>query len=404
MRNFIVVFCTSILLFLLPAVVLANENQKDQKEEKRGLVGGLLHQAKDTVDKTVKSTGDLANETVKFTGDTVERTVDFTSGTVNTLADPNQKRPVKSVVENTTNFVGETMESTVPVVGQTTKTVQTVTNETVKVTKTLPKVPVVTQVVDKTTETVNKTTEQVKETVDKTVGAVTETVSKPLKKQPVNETPSVVEVKPTEQPSQKPSVEQPKRPAVIEKPREEQDPVADGNPSEIPSSGKRLEAKPENDNIKRSPVKENIEEDLIVSIEQVVSKETEQSSTYSVQGVKRIEEQFTMERKDKQTETSSTNSKAMNNNSNQAFPLKPSNRSSWMSDVQLITGSSSIRVSASSVSSGISGIGAVLADDWLMKTEIIRQKWYSEDILGTLQWSHAPPGQPPQSTPFLYVI
>ncbi|MGN7407957.1 hypothetical protein [Sporosarcina sp. SAFN-010] len=395
MRNFLVVLCTILFLLVMPGVGYANENPQDSPEEKpkRGLVGGILNQVNDTVDKTVKSTGNLVEETVKFTGNTGERTVGFTTETVNIVADPNQKKPVKAVVESTTNFVGETVEKTVPVVEQTTKTVQTVTNETVKVTKPLPKVPVVAPVVDITTETVDKATEQVKKTVDETAGTVADAVSKPLKKEPVKDTPPVAEGKPIEKPNLEPSkgqnlpkeppsieqVEQPSRPAVTEKPREEQFLAADKDKG-----------------------------DSLVSKETAADKDKELASSHSIQGAKPIGEQFAMERKpvldDGQAEVPSTTRESMKTISNHAHPLKPSDRSSWISDFQLITGSSSISVTGISITSGMSAFGAVLADDWLMKAEIVRQKWYFEDILGALQWSHAPPGQPPQSTPFLYMI
>ena len=418
MRNFIVVLCTSLFLIVMPSVGYANETPQDRPEDKpkRGLVGGLLNQVKNTVDKTVKSTGELVDETVKFTGDTVERTVDLTTETVNTVVDPKQKKPVKTIVEKTTNFVGETVEKTVPVVEQTTETVQTVTNETVKVTKPLPKVPVVTPVVDKTAETVDKATAQVKKTVDETAGTVAETVSKPLQKQPVTNTPSVSGEKINQDLSKDPSgeqMEQPSRPDVTEKPHEEQFPAADENQSEIPggtrpSQEKLPEQKPETGNETKSPAKNNVKDDSAISKEPSVSTEIEQVSTYSTQGVKPIEEKFTMARKalqeGKQLKVSSKKSESMKTTSNDAYPLKPSGKSSWISNVQLITGSSSISVPAPSISSGMSGIGAVVSDGWLMKAEITRQKWYLEDIIGTLQWSHAPPGQPPQSTPFLYVI
>ncbi|WOV84898.1 hypothetical protein PGH26_02950 [Sporosarcina jeotgali] len=417
MRNFIVVLCTSLFLMVMPSVGYANETPQDQPEDKpkRGLVGGLLNQVKNTVDKTVKSTGELVDETVKFTGDTVERTVELTTGTVNTVVDPKQK-PVKTIVENTTNFVGETVEKTVPVVEQTTKTVQTVTNETVKVTKPLPKVPVVTPVVDKTAETVDKATAQVKKTVDETAGTVAETVSKPLQKQPATNTLPAVGEKPNQDLSSDSSggqMEQPSRPIVTEKPRQEQFPAAEENQSEIPggtrpSQEKLPEQKPEADNETKSPAKNNVKSDSAISKDPAVSAEITQVNTYSTQGVKPIEEKFTVERKalqeGKQQKVSSNKSETRKTSSNDAYPLKPSGKSSWISNVQLITGSSSISVPAPSISSGISGVGAVISDDWLMKAEITRQKWYLEDIIGTLQWSHAPPGQPPQSTPFLYVI
>ncbi|WP_191691541.1 hypothetical protein [Sporosarcina gallistercoris] len=411
MRNFIAVLCTSVFLIVLPTAVHANENPEIQKEEKakKGLVGGLLQQVKGTVDKTVKSTGELVEETVKFTGDTVDRTVNFTTETVNTVADPKQKKPVKTVVENTTNFVGETVEKTVPVVEQTTKTVQTVTNETVKVTKPLPKVPVVTPVVEQTTQTVEKVTEQVKKTVDDTVGTVTETVSKPLMKKPVEGTPPVAEEKPNQGSSQTSPTEKPDQPNVTEQPSEDRYPTAGENhagtpEATVPSEGERPEAKPEVDIQGESPVKESVKEDTTVSKGHAVNKESEEINSASAQGAKPIEDQFTMERKGKRTKTPSTDSKSLETMSSQAFPLKPSTRSSWMSDVQLVTGTSSIHLSTSSTSTGTSGFGAILADDWLMNAEIVSQKWYLEDILGILQCSHAPPGQPPQSTPFLYVI
>ncbi|WP_039042363.1 hypothetical protein [Sporosarcina sp. ZBG7A] len=148
--------------------------------------------------------------------------------------------------------------------------------------------------------------------------------------------------------------------------------------------------------------------DSAISKEPEVSTEIKQVNTHSTQGVKPIEEKFTMERKalqeGKQLKVSSKKSESTKTTSNYAYPLKPSGKNSWMSNVQLITGSSSISVPAPSISSGMSGIGAVVSDGWLMKAEITRQKWYLEDIIGTLQWSQAPPGQPPQSTPFLYVI
>lgn len=413
-RNFIVVLCTSFFIILLPTAVHANESPETQKEEKvkRGLVGGLLQQVKGTVDKTVKTTGDLVEETVKFTGDTVERTVNLTTDTVNTVTDPKQKRPVKAVVENTTNFVGETVEKTVPVVEQTTKTVQTVTNETVKVTKPLPKVPVVTPVVDKTTETVEKVTEQVKHTVDNTVGTVTETVSKPLKKEPEKGNPQSAEVKPveeagqTQEPSPTLPAEKPNQQVVTGKPSQGPSSLPEVNEPEtkLPSEEKRPEAKPDVDRQGESVVHESGKGDSSDSMEVEVSHVTERPDSQSLQNAKAMEDQFSMERNAEQTKPASTDSKTLKTISSQATPLEPSNGSTLMSDVQLITGASSINVSAPSTSSGISGFGAVLGDDWLMNAEIVRQKWVLEDLLGMLQCSHAPPGQPPQSTPFLYVI
>lgn len=409
-RNFIVVLCTSIFLIAMPIVAHANENPESQKEEKakKGLVGGLLQQVKGTVDKTVKSTGDLVEETAKFTGDTVERTVNFTTETVQTVVDPKQKKPIKTVVGNTTNFVGETVEKTVPVVEQTTKTVQTVTNEAVKVTKPLPKIPVVTPVVEQTTQTVEKVTEQVKKTVDDTVGTVTESVSQPLKKKPVESTPPVVEEQLDQGSSRVPPIEKPNRPNGTNQPSEEQDPSVDeshtGTSEEhLPSVGKRPKVEPEVNLQGEIPGKERVTEETTASIGYGVNTQTDQAITTSMHGVQSIEDLSAKKQKTKQVKNASADSNSLKTVSSQAFPLKSSAKTSWLSDVALATGTSSIQLSTSTTSTSTSGFGAILSDEWRMNTRTISQQWDMEDILGKLQCSHAPPGQPPQSTPFLYV-
>ena len=406
-RNFIMIVCTCLFVIVLPQVVHATDHEEGESEEKpkKGLVRGLVHQVKDTVEQTVQSTGDVVEETVKFTGDTVERTVNMTADTVKTVVDPKQEKPVKTIVDQTTQFVGETVESTTPVVKQTTQTVQTVTNEMVQVTKPLPKVPVVTDVVDKTTETVVGVTDQVKETVDKTVSTVTETVSKPLKKpdedtQVVEEKPvrqPSVDTKPIEKPSNQPSVtEKPVQDniPVVTKPVQQEKPVAEKE--KVVGSTVVTEAGAE-----ESPATPF---EKATSRDEVEAEESQKKQSYSAEFVQPMSEAFTMERKVVQDREVVLNlDKAVRNLSSQAFPLRPSANQFKIANVQLITGASST-VSASSASSGMSGIGAILGESDWMFAKSKQHKWYLEDSIGVRQWSHAPPGQPPKFAPFLYVM
>ncbi|GEM_PF-5651370 len=433
MRHVVAVLCTSLLLFCLPGAVMADDGEeKEPAKERKGLVGGLLNQVKSTVDQTLTSTGQLVEETVKFTGDTVDRTVTFTEDTVKTVTKPSGKRPVKEILENTTNLVGETVESTVPVVEKTTETVQKITEEAVKVTKPLPEVPVVTPVVDKTTETVTGLTGKVTETADETVGAVVETVAKPLKK-PAPEKPSVEEETPSAEvpePSVPGNSDQPAKPERPSAPAEQ--PVV--KPEEKPQNGgadkpeaskpSRPESSEPSDGLEmiipaiplekpeKTPAVSRTDNDLSTDEDGAADADStdvtelrDHAAEAPADQVMPLAESFLMDTSGQAapSEKQTVTAKQSQEISTSAIPLKPGSSTTWKPAVEWVTGSSSISISPSvSVSAG-GGISAVPADDWQMAVESIRQKWYLEDIVGALQWTHAPPGQPPQSAPFLYV-
>ncbi|GKV69305.1 hypothetical protein NCCP2716_18030 [Sporosarcina sp. NCCP-2716] len=435
MRNAFAVLCTSLLLFCLPGAVLADDGKETEPaKERRGLVGGLLNQVKSTVDETLTSTGQLVEETVKFTGDTVDRTAKFTEDTVKTVTKPSGKRPVKEIVENTTNFVGETVESTVPVVEKTTETVQKVTEEAVKVTKPLPKVPVVTPVVDKTTATVTDLTGKVTETADETVGTVVETVTKPLKK-PSAEKPTVRPDEPSaEEGAPAPSVPgKPDQPAKPDQPSTPAEPPT-VKPDEKPQNGRPVKPEaPETGKpvLPESPGADEKAEEIIPAIplekpQKAPAADATNNAVSSVEGTETADSRTDVEQsRDYNTDAAAdqvlplAESFSMESSgqavkaeervvqsdevTTAAVPLKPETSAKWKPAVEWVTGSSSVSITPSvSVSAG-GGVHAIPADDWQIAVDNIRQKWYVEDIIGTLQWVHSPPGQPPQSSPFLYV-
>ncbi|WOV88180.1 hypothetical protein QWT69_03375 [Sporosarcina oncorhynchi] len=389
-----VLFC---LVIVSTEVVHAEENG----EKRRGLLGGLLEQVGSTVDETVNAVGGLVGSVVEGVDQTVDDTVSFTTGTLETLVDPNEKKPVSKIVENTVDHVGKTVKNVEPVLKNTTQTIDTVTTEVISVTEELPEIPVVKPVVDKVGKVVGKTTGTLTETIDNTVDETVETVQElPIIIEEV-EKPIIAERKP-EIPQVSEPVEHGKAPA---EPANAELPVQSDMPQKVEKPVKTETIEPV----------EQIETERIERITENTTKQAAEQEVFDRKTEPFVEEAIAEIPNASLTQTkapATTNVPAMKNTASMEkaksfepqLPMIPARmKFIWKENPVTMTTSTSSISTASVTSAGFTDFVQGVFN-WLDRQALLegRQWIHSSEIMRN-QWTHAPPGQPPQQTPFLHI-
>ncbi|WP_153721996.1 hypothetical protein [Sporosarcina cascadiensis] len=334
----------------------------------------------------VSNTAPVIEETVSFTVDTLNRTAATVHKVVQNVTTPTEK-PIRQTLKDTAALINETLSGTVPVVEKTTDLVKDTLQEVTQTTEKLPEIPVVTPVVGQVTEHLNGQDDQVKDVTDQTV---TETVGQ------TNEIIQPAVGNPQYKPSEKPSsATQPVKPADQVKPAEkaEQIPMVPVQQSTVHSQ-------------------QDTEKLVNESSEKLVKEEIEKKAA-GKNVLQRLEafELFTEQQERApvlsdssfRVELSEMNAEDRQNQVTGQLipPVKENQASAAETPAIVVTSSSSTAVSAANGSH--IDVSAGLWSEQLQAVRTISTRWYAEHILGKLQWTHPPPGQPPQATPFLYV-
>ncbi|MEK3936712.1 hypothetical protein MKY41_15505 [Sporosarcina sp. FSL W7-1349] len=351
----------------------------------------------------------VVDETADFVQGTAERTLDFTTDTLREVGTP-YEQPVRNIVSSTENFVGETLESTVPVVETTTETVQTVVEDVTAVTDIAPNVPLVTSVLEETTSGLQEVVGHTREAVDETVSTAVKGVAAPLKstgaeREPVEqmpqpEQPIVAENENADagQPEQKMQIDELDSPDT-------QKATSNSGSSSIPAV-KPTEMKEVETAMEMVPA---VRTEPPASIEEAPKTEIPEKVAETVNADADTEE--TIEPFDAvEPTTASGNSAGKQTEASKIHPMNeplpegaPGERIPNFT-VSVSAGSSSITLIPASPGGTHAdlGVNAMLADSlhWLLP---IKPRWNRQNERIWTQWTHAPPGQPPQTAPFLYV-
>lgn len=344
-------------MFIASEAVVHAEGVGDHRT---GTLSGILEKVESTVTETTESVGDVVGSAVEGTDQTVQDAVTFTKGTVETLVDPTAERPVSEIVDHTIEFVGETVDNVVPVVEDATETVQTVTSGVTGIVEDLPEVPVATPVFDEVGKVVNKTTETVNDTFE--VAEVEETADS-HGKVIENETP----VLPQE-------VDTPSRDSQTDKVIEQ--PVIDTR-QEVENA----------DPISAIDFPENAESTAQIVVEEETFISNEAPLETVADPVKRV---VSVAKIKKETPAKQETP---------AVPIQSSTQRDGI-PIAITTGNTSV-VSPFVAHSGNADVVAGIVDEYSMLSYLSSRQWIHSDEYMRIQWVHAPPGQPPQSTPFL---
>ncbi|MBD7984867.1 hypothetical protein H9649_09750 [Sporosarcina sp. Sa2YVA2] len=407
------------LLLVSTKTVQAEENGK----QRRGLLGGLLQQVESTVNETVNAVGDVVGSVVEGVDKTVEDTVSLTKETVETLTDLEEKKPVSKIVDKTVKHVGKTVENVEPVLKNTTKTVDTVTSEVIGVTEELPELPVVTPVVDEVGKVVDKTAQTVTGTVDKTVDKTVETVNelpvvveevtKPVKELPVVVEEIVKPIKPERNPEISEVIE-PSKPEAIQKPAVSKTPERVNEKNEFTDNAEVDSALQAVDTTVSEPV-EQTKPEVTESATDITLQPTAQPETFEQETKPFAEEAIAEIPNKSKSQTKTVNGEiktieTLDKTMKQATPVKPESpaippnkQSLWNSNPVTIT---TATTSVSSVSVAHTGVADFFNGivNWLdMQVLLEGRQWILLSEIMRNQWTHAPPGQPPQLTPFLQI-
>ena len=398
------------------AIEDGNTTDKAEKEKRHSLLFGVLKKTTDSLDIIV-------NETLKSTEKTVKDSLDYTNKTVKVIISPNETKPVTTTVENTGKLVGKTVENTIPVVESVTDTVTETVSTTTKELNTtidkLPTIPVITPVVNEVRDIVDKTTSSVVDVVDGTVDSVTSKVP-PL---PIVE-PVVEEVKNTIKkttatinPVEKKEEEMPVKPVVIPKPNHQQSEKIDSEGIQLVKEPTRLEDSAVNNtpetvlpeqetpsDVPLTPVMEKKPLKQSVTTLEVSEDKKEQLHEKVKTGESFSQVDNGTVKKEYQTPSIIPQAKTTLTQSQPYSSLPLDTEKDWRSETWAVitTGSSSTTSPTFAIgSNGDMSIG-VLFNVFLLSTSTGKQ-WVHPDDTVMMQWTHAPPGRPPQATPFLYV-
>lgn len=426
------IFITVAVFFCMMVVSTDIAHAEEEGKKRRGLLGGLLEQVGSTVEETVKAVGGIVESTVDGVGKTVDDTVSFTKDTVETLVDPEEKKPVSKIVDNTVKHLGKTVENVEPVLKQTTKTVDTVTTEVVGVTEELPDLPVVKPVVKEVGKVVNQTSKTVTQTVDKTVDTTVETVNglpavvEEVTK-PVSQLPEVIEeitkpVKPEQKP-EKPEVAEPEKPQKTEtQPVEENRPVQMKKPKSSESVNQHddsVDAKDdaalqEVDTAVSEPViqtkPESAESDADIKTQPVDEKVSfeEETTPFAEEAIAEIPNERQAQTKTviALTEPAAASAKSAEPEA-VAKPFAPpvplNTKTSWQDNPVTMTTATTSISTTSVVNSGLADFVTGIVN-WLDGQLLLEgRQWIHMSEIMRNQWTHAPPVQPPQQTPFLHI-
>lgn len=385
-------------------------------EKSDGLLAGTLKNVGAELKTTTESIGMVVEESVHGAGETVKDTVVFAEQTVKSLSEPAKSEAEISLLKNTKSLLENTVDNTLPVVEKTAKAVtETIRTTSTEVTNTvdsivneLPEMPVVTPVVEGVKELGKQTTTEVLKTVNLTVDSV------------VAELPTVPVVTPVVK-----EVGDTVKETVSAVQPNQVKPVADEtekNPDSIPidavvETNETVSKEPQNDSGTMSmesdkSYQRQINATRIILVEEqtglsdrpnrlpdeaeIVSALTISKDTSNPVSMKIVAPQLT-----NYTGGDSVNfQKEVDQKS--TLPTVP--RQKWK-DLLVATITSSMSSIATSPLqiSGHNDLGfGVVVDVFLLLISNGGQ-WMPSDDHAMIQWTHAPPGQPPQQTPFLNV-
>ena len=352
--------------------------------ESSGLIGGILNQVDSTVKETTKSLSTLVDSTVNGTHKTVEDTFSFTKDVVETVVEPTQEKPISSIVNQTVELVGDTVENVKPVVENTTNTVNTVTTEVVEIVEVLPDIPVVKGVLEEVGSLLNGTTQTVSHTVE-TVETVIELPAQEKK----------------EESSQPTSTEKNAKPVT---------PVKEEIERETPSY---VEVEyPVNDNIndqsleitqQTEKVVIEIEEEIIIAIEE--NSELELDSNERQSSLDETPNNLVSEKKPSINKAFTHKKADVKKQKEQVYeesPVIPINTKPLQHNNQTFMATGTTPIFTPSMTSGGIGDYAMGIVNWVnTEFSLEGRLWIHSSETMRNQWTHAPPGKPPQQTPFL---
>ncbi|MFS0689326.1 hypothetical protein AB1K89_08795 [Sporosarcina sp. 179-K 8C2 HS] len=327
----------------------------------KGILTGVLNKVESTVKETTESVGEVVESAVEGADQTVQDAVSFTKDTVETLADTSTEQPVSEIVDHTIDFVDGTVGNVGPVVENTTETIQATTLALTGIVEELPDIPIVTPVLDEVGKVVIEKTETVSVTVenvrDKEAAGSIEEVTE--YKTPV--LPQQDDAPPINAHSDE----------VIEQPVFDTnlDVQADDPISTIDSLEVLESTEPE------------IDEDM-----DFISNETPRETAVSF--VNQVASVAKVERKTPAKQETPT------------IPIQSSTQEDGI-PIGLTSGTTSV-FSPLVTHGGNSDVVPGVVDGLAVLDYLIGRQWIHSDELMRILWVHAPPGQPPQSTPFLH--
>lgn len=398
-------------------------------EKSDGLLAGTLKNVGAELKSTTESIEMIVEESVHGARETVKDTVVFTEQTVKSLSEPAKSETESSLLNNTKSLLENTVDNTLPVVEKTTEAVtETIRTTSTEVTNTvdsivneLPEMPVVAPVVGGVKELGKQTTTEVLKTVNLTVDSVvaelpTVPVVTPVVKEvgdTVKETVSAVQpiqVKPVADETEKNPDSTPIDAVVETNETVSKEPQNDSGTMSMESdksyqrqinATRIILVEETTDLIKQEDLMEeqtglSDRPNRLPDEAEIVSALPISKDTSNLVSMKIVASQLT-----NYTGGDSVNfQKEVDQKS--TLPTEPRQKWKDLSVATITSSMSSIATSPLQIS-GHNDLGfGVVVDVFLLLISNGRQ-WIPSDDHAMIQWTHAPPGQPPQQTPFLNV-
>lgn len=389
------VFLYSSLIFCLFIIPAAVTHAQEDGGNRNGLLSGVLKKVESTVTETTESVGNVVGSAVEGVDQTVQDTVSFSKDTVETLTDPTTEQPVSKIVNRTVDFVEGTVDNVTPVVENTVETVHTTTSGVTGIVEELPDVPVVTPILDEVSTVVNKTTQTVSDSVKgvdveetlESVEEIVESVEQTTTDIPEllygNETP----VPPQEdekvalpQESEKPVISQEDMPAVHEQAGE----VSEQPVFELYEDNKETQNHEMVSAIDTPGVTESTEPIVDEDTTFIANEVPHEAVVDPVKQVAKVEKSKEETPAEQETPT---------------LPIQ-SNKKWEGLPIAVTTGMTSVTSPVLSHAGNADVVAGVVAG-FAVLSDLTGRQWVHSDEHMRIQWVHAPPGQPPQSTPFL---
>ncbi|WP_342538961.1 hypothetical protein MKY15_03310 [Sporosarcina sp. FSL K6-1540] len=427
MKRIFIVCVTCITFFLLSPTFVHGEKMPVEKSD--GLLAGTLKNVGAELKSTTESIEMIVEESVHGARETVKDTVVFTEQTVKSLSEPAKSETESSLLNNTKSLLENTVDNTLPVVEKTTEAVtETIRTTSTEVTNTvdsivneLPEMPVVAPVVGGVKELGKQTTTEVLKTVNLTVDSVvaelpTVPVVTPVVKEvgdTVKETVSAVQpiqVKPVADETEKNPDSTPIDAVVETNETVSKEPQNDSGTMSMESdksyqrqinATRIILVEETTDLIKQEDLMEeqtglSDRPNRLPDEAEIVSALPISKDTSNLVSMKIVASQLT-----NYTGGDSVNfQKEVDQKS--TLPTEPRQKWKDLSVATITSSMSSIATSPLQIS-GHNDLGfGVVVDVFLLLISNGRQ-WIPSDDHAMIQWTHAPPGQPPQQTPFLNV-
>lgn len=366
------VFC----LFISPAAVA---HAQEDGGNGKGLMSGVLKKVESTVTETTESVGGVVGSAVEGADQTVQDAVSFTKDTVETLIDPATELPVSEIVNHTVDFVEGTVDNVAPIVENTVETVQTTTSAVTGIVEELPEVPVVTPILDEVGKVVNETTQTVSDSIES--AEVEEAVESAEK---------TTEIPILPQENEKPVVPQENDKAAL--PHEDDMPPAIEQAVEVSDQ-------PIFDSHKYNKETHDHEMVSTIDISEVLEPTNpivDQETIFIANEVPQVAVASPMK------QVAEVAKAKAETPAEQEIPTLPIHSNTRWEGIPI-----AITTSTTSVTSPIlphatnADVVAGVFDGFAVLSNLTGRQWVHSDEHMRIQWVHAPPGQPPQSTPFL---